>query len=247
MLKLVRTEFLKLRRRRRVWSMFLAAFLMPVLSVCYFGYLGQTEVAPAQFYKWSAFGWTTWIILPVVLGIFGTMIVYEEKRLQIVRQIRLVPVSGESYFFSKFCMLLIWSVGFMLLTAVASVVCSVLPGFVSFRLGGIAYLFEKCMEIGCFLAFAMMPILTLAISQSGYVFPVCMTIVYTLAGFFLMPVNMYLHPITSMGAILIRNHDIPGITVTQEISVMKAFLCIALWDLVSFGVARYQLCGKKQG
>ena len=35
--------------------MVLAAFLMPALSVCYFGYLGQAEVEPAQFYKWSAF------------------------------------------------------------------------------------------------------------------------------------------------------------------------------------------------
>lgn len=82
--------------------MVLAAFLMPALSVCYFGYLGQAEVEPAQFYKWSAFGYTTWIILPVILGIFATIIVYEEKRLQIVRQIWLVPVKEESYFSVNF-------------------------------------------------------------------------------------------------------------------------------------------------
>ena len=154
MLRLIETEFYKLRRKKSVWMMVLATFLMPALSVCYFGYLGQAEVEPAQFYKWSAFGYTTWIILPVILGIFATMIVYEEKRLQIVRQIWLVPVKEESYFFSKFCMVLVLSVGFMMLTAVASVLCSVLPGFVPFRLEDMMYLFEKCMEIGILLAFA---------------------------------------------------------------------------------------------
>jgi len=241
LLKLLRTEFLKLRRRRWVWMLFLTAFLMPVLSVCYFGYLGQSEVAPAQFYKWSAFGFSTWIILPVILGVFGTMLVYEEKRLHIVRQIWLVPVSKGEYFFSKFGMILIWSVGFMLLTGAASVLCSVLPGFVPLRLESIAYLFQKCMEIGFLAACSMIPILSLAISQTGYIFPICMTFVYALAGFFLMPVNMYLHPITSMGVIIIRNNDIPGLVVTQEISVSRAVFCIVVWDILSFGIAKYRL------
>ena len=228
-----------------MWLMFLASFLMPVLSVCYFGYLGQAEVEPAQFYKWSAFGYTTWIILPVILGIFATRIVYEEKQLQIVRQIWLVPVREECYFMSKFCMLLFLSVGFMMLAAVASVFGSVLPGFVPFRLEDVAYLFEKCMEIGVLLAFAMLPVLALAMVRNSYVLPVCMTVVYALAGFFLMPVNMYVHPITSMGAILIRNKDIPGLIVTQEICVGKALLCIAVWDIISFGIANDQLSRRK--
>lgn len=155
MLRLIETEFYKLRRKKSVWMMVLAAFLMPALSVCYFGYLGQAEVEPAQFYKWSAFGYTTWIILPVILGIFATMIVYEEKRLQIVRQIWLVPVKEESYFFSKFCMVLVLSVGFMMLTAVASVLCSVLPGFVPFRLEDMMYFLRNvwklafCLHLQC--------------------------------------------------------------------------------------------------
>ena len=181
----------------------------------------------------------------MILGIFATMIVYEEKRLQIVRQIWLVPVKEESYFFSKFCMILVLSVGFMMLTAVASVLCSVLPGFVPFHLEDMMYLFEKCMEIGILLAFAMLPILALAIVGSGYVMPACMTVVYALAGFFLMPVNMYVHPITSMGAILIRKKDIPGLLVTQESCVGKAVLCIFVWDIISFGLVKYQLSKRK--
>ena len=69
--------------------------------------------------------------------------------------------------FSKFCMVLVLSVGFMMLTAVVSVLCSVLPGFVPFRLEDMMYLFEKCMEIGILLAFAMLPIL--ALGNSGEV------------------------------------------------------------------------------
>lgn len=156
-----------------------------------------------------------------------------------------MPVKEESYFFSKFCMVLVLSVGFMMLTAVASVLCSVLPGFVPFRLEDMMYLFEKCMEIGILLAFAMLPILALAIVGRGYVMPACMTVVYALAGFFLMPVNMYVHPITSMGAILIRKKDISGLLVTQESCVGKAVLCIFVWDIISFGLVKYQLSKRK--
>lgn len=101
------------------------------------------------------------------------------------------------------------------------------------------------MEIGILLAFAMLPILALAIVGSGYVMPACMTVVYALAGFFLMPVNMYVHPITSMGAILIRKKDIPGLLVTQESCVGKAVLCIFVWDIISFGLVKYQLSKRK--
>ena len=69
MLKLIETEFLKLHRRKLVRLMLLAAFIMPVMAFLLFKYRGDTGVDPIQFYKWSAFGYTLFIILPVVLGI----------------------------------------------------------------------------------------------------------------------------------------------------------------------------------
>ena len=66
MLKLIQTEFLKLRRRKLIWVMMLASLVMPFFAFLYFHYFKKTGVEPVQFYKWSAFGYTVLIILPFV-------------------------------------------------------------------------------------------------------------------------------------------------------------------------------------
>ena len=49
LLKLVKIEFYKLRRKKLIWLMLLSAFVMPFFAFLYFGYLGQTDIAPAIF------------------------------------------------------------------------------------------------------------------------------------------------------------------------------------------------------
>ena len=99
MLRLIQTEFLKLRRRKLIWIMLLAALMMPFLALLYFKYLGKTDVDPMEFYRWAAFGFTVFIILPVVLGILCTMLMYEETRYDTAKQLWIVPVSQMGYFF----------------------------------------------------------------------------------------------------------------------------------------------------
>lgn len=50
MLKLIETEFLKLRRRKMVWLMLLASLIMPFMAFLLFNYRGDTDVDPIQFY-----------------------------------------------------------------------------------------------------------------------------------------------------------------------------------------------------
>lgn len=244
MLRLIQTEFLKLRRRKLIWMMLSSALVMPILAFLYFRYLGETGVEPAKFYKWSALGYTPWVILPVVLGTLCTMLLYDEKQYDILKQLWIVPVSKMGYFFSKFFVVFVYSVGFMLVTFAASVLSSVLSGCVIFEWDSILYLLEKCLEIGVMISFAMLPILAVAASQKGYVFPVCVTLVYTLFGLMLMTVNMYLHPLSSIAAIINRNGDIPGIALHQAITLPSAFLCICVWDIAAVLLVKFTL-GRK--
>lgn len=80
MLKLIQIEFLKLRRRKFIWLMLLAALFMPLAAVFYFASVKGTGVEPIEFYKWTAFSYTPWIILPVVLGMLCTMLMYNENQ-----------------------------------------------------------------------------------------------------------------------------------------------------------------------
>lgn len=233
MLKMIKVEFLKLRRKKMVWLMLLASLIMPFMAFLLFRYLGDTGVEPIQFYKWSAFGYTLFIILPMVLGILSVMLIHEEKQNDVLKQFWIVPVSKWEYIFSKFFVLLIYSVGFMMITAIASVLFSVLPGFVVFEWGSVLYLLEKCLEIGVLIAVAMLPILAIAASRKGYILPVCVTLVYAFCGFIFMSINMYLFPLTSMAVIVMRNKDIPGITFAQSINVPLALVCICVWGIAS--------------
>ena len=53
MLKLIQVEFLKLRRRKFIWLMLLAALFMPLAAVFYFASVKGTGVEPIEFYKWD--------------------------------------------------------------------------------------------------------------------------------------------------------------------------------------------------
>lgn len=93
MLKLIQVEFLKLRRRKFIWLMLLAALFMPLAAVFYFSSVKGTGVDPIMFYKWTAFSYTPWIILPVVLGMLCTMLMYNENQYDMLKQLWIVPVN----------------------------------------------------------------------------------------------------------------------------------------------------------
>ncbi|HGI2821930.1 TPA: ABC transporter permease, partial [Streptococcus agalactiae] len=77
MLNLVKVEFLKLKRKNIVWMMFLATLLMPLLATIYFGNIDLSDNA-MKYFKWTIFSYNLWLILPIILGIFSTMIVSME-------------------------------------------------------------------------------------------------------------------------------------------------------------------------
>ena len=115
MLNLVQTEFLKLRRKKMIWFMLLAAFIMPFFSFVYYNYFEASGIDPVAFYRLSAFGYTPFIILPFVLGVFCTVLMHDENRYDMLKQLWIVPISKMGYFFSKFIVVLIYSIVFMLI------------------------------------------------------------------------------------------------------------------------------------
>ena len=73
------------------------------------------------FYKWSAFGITLFILLPFVLGTLCITLLHDENQYDRLKQLWILPESKMGYFFSKFVVVLLYSVVFMLITAVACV------------------------------------------------------------------------------------------------------------------------------
>ena len=169
--------------------MLLAALFMPLAAVFYFSSVKGTGVDPIMFYKWTAFSYTPWIILPVVLGMLCTMLMYNENQYDMLKQLWIVPVNKMAYFFSKFAVVLVYSMCFMRVTATASILTGVLSGYIPFDSESVLYLLWKCMEISLLTAFAVLPVLAVAAAQKGYILPVCLTLIYTFLGFILLMVN----------------------------------------------------------
>ena len=90
MLRLIQAEFLKLRRKKFIVLMLLSALFMPLLAVFYFRSADKTVIEPLQFYKWTTFSYTAWIILPVVLGLVSTMLMYDENQNDMLKQLWII-------------------------------------------------------------------------------------------------------------------------------------------------------------
>lgn len=208
-----------------------AACCMPCFALVYFQHIDSAAIDPVQFYKWTALSYTAWIILPVVLGILCTLLMYYENQYDMLKQLLIIPVSGISYFVSKALVVLMYSVLFMLITAFASIITGVSAGYTALDLQSVFYLLRKCMEIAVLAAVALLPILAIAAAQKGYILPVCVTVVYTFLGFILLMVQMYVHPLSSMTAIVM--HDVPGVVFKQPLNIPAAFFCIGMWAIAS--------------
>lgn len=242
--KLIQIEFCKLRRKKLIWMMLLFALVMPFFAFLYFGYLGKTNIEPTLFYRWSAFGYTLFIILPFTLGLFGTMLMHDENRYDMLKQLWIVPVSKMGYFLSKFFVVLIYSICFMLITAFASVLFSVIPNYVLFEWSSILFLLERCLEIAILTSLAILPILAISALQKGYIFPICVTLIYVFAGFLITPINSFLHPISCISVIVARDGAISGLTLPQT-SIPIALLSICIWGVASVLVANIKLSKRK--
>lgn len=239
MLNLIQTEFLKLRRRTFIWLMLFAAWFMPIVGIFYFNAVNSGQIAPIQFYKWTALSYASWIILPLVLGILCTILMYDENQNDMLKQLWIIPISKTGYFFSKFTIVFLYSIGFMLTTVVASVLSGAISGLIVITKDSLVFLMIKCLEIGVLTPLAMIPVLAVAASQKGYILPVCVTIIYTFLGFILLMVNMYIHPLSGTTAIVLRNVD--GVILNEPVNIGKAVLCISIWVGISIFYADIML------
>lgn len=220
--------------------MLLSSFIMPFFAFLYFGYLKETNIEPASFYRWSAFGFNLFIILPFILGLLSTILMHDENRYDMLKQLWIVPVSKMGYFFSKFIIVLIYSICFMLITAVASVLFSVIPGYVTFDWNSMFFLLERCLEIAILTALSILPIMAISASQKGYILPLCVKLIYVFAGFLITSINTYLHPLSCISAIISRNGAIPGVTLDQ-VNIPLALICICAWTIFSVVLANFTL------
>ncbi|MGF3214800.1 ABC transporter permease [Facklamia sp. P12945] len=229
MLNLIKVEFLKLKRKKIVFMMFLATLLMPFLATIYFGNIDFSDNA-MKYFKWTIFSYNLWLILPIILGIFSTMIVSAEHENDTFKALWIVPVQKTKLLISKFILVFFYTLVFMSLSILFTLLFGKIIHHIEIDYSLCTFLIRKCFEISGLLAVSILPILSIAFLTKKYILPVCFTIVYAFSGFVLLMVNMYAHPLSSSTAIVLR--DVPGVVLNQDTNIFYSFLCIGGWAVV---------------
>ncbi|MBS4461144.1 ABC transporter permease [Aerococcaceae bacterium zg-B36] len=229
MLNLVKVEFLKLKRKKIVSMMFLATLVMPMLATIYFGNIDLSDNA-MKYFKWTIFSYNLWLILPIILGIFSTVIVSVEYENDIFKTLWIVPIQKMKLLISKYIIVFIFTLVFMSLLTLVTLFLGKLIHHIEIDYSLCIYLIRKCFEISVLLSVSMFPILSIAFLTKKYILPICLTIIYAFSGFLILTVNMYVHPLSSTTAIVVR--DIPGIVLNQDINIVYSLLCIGGWVVV---------------
>ena len=218
MLNVVRVEFSKLRRWKLLRVLPLLSLVLPAITFSYFA-THPDYLTDMGLYKQALFSFNIFLILPAILGVLASMLVYNEQRCDVLKQLWIIPVSKGGYLFAK------WVVGFL-----------------SWNGEMMAFVLYKGIEAAVLEAVAVIPILALAVSHKGYLLPCCAAIIYAFLGFIVAQTNPYLIP--SACAVLCISRDLPNVVMPCAYQPFFAVLCFGGWAVAS-GIYAYHGLSEK--
>ena len=230
MLDLLSVELKKLRRRRLILLLPLTSLALPSITFFYF-YKHDTYLTDMGLYKQAIFSFNIFFILPVILGVFATVLVCSEYHYTTIKQLWLIPVGKVKLIFAKWITVLIMSMLFMAVSEVFTFVFGGIFHFLEFEPEALLFVILKGAQASVIEAIAIFPILAVAALHHNYLMPCCATIIYTFIGFIFASVNPYLLP--SASAIFCIAHDFPNVIYPHEYNAIFTFLCFFVWTVAS--------------
>ena len=177
MLNVVRVEFSKLRRWKLLRVLPMLSLVLPAITFSYFA-THPDYLTDMGLYKQALFSFNIFLILPAILGVLASMLVYNEQRCDVLKQLWIIPVSKGGYLFAKWVVILTVSLAFMMLAVGFTFAFGLAFGFLSWNGEMMAFILYKGIEAAVLEAVAVIPILALAVSHKGYLLPCCAAIIY---------------------------------------------------------------------
>lgn len=141
MLKLIKCEFRKLKRKRFVQLVLMASFLFPApLTLIVYrlnsvqGKYSTKEAAFDALWQ-SVMGFGMLLLLPCVLGILAAQLFFMERDNDTYKNLRTIPVTSTEMVAAKYAVLLLLSILFCISSTAASILC----GSICFDVTNIIY------------------------------------------------------------------------------------------------------------
>jgi hypothetical protein len=244
LLSLIQAEFMKLKRKLVILIALLSSALPPLINILYTLNLPENSSINATFkdFYQSSFTFTEWILLPCVLGMIGSILIFNERENGTLKELMIIPVNKALLLLSKLSILFVFSILFMFLTAIFTVAGALIVGYSDMTAAWIFRLFEISVKTGILTAFSTLPIVFITVAaKQGYIFPTCATLIYSISGLIFASDLMGIHPLASVAGILWYK-NIEGIEMSTNL--MMCVLNIVIVSILSFIASVFVL--KKQ-
>ena len=189
MLKLIKCEFLKLKRKPLVFISLLLSVFMP-LAYAFFLADVNTDVDAVNEVMSSLFQLSAYLLLMPLLVILASNLLFEELDNDTLKNLVTVPVNRTKLVLSKMLVLLLFAVGFM---AVGGLVNLAVLLFQGWEPVGFWTLFGVGIEEGLIMWVGALPcILLVVLLNKNYIVSVVITFFYTIANYILSMNDMFL-------------------------------------------------------
>lgn len=146
-----------------------------------------------------AFKNITFVFLPVVIGIISTMLFFDERKNDTLKNVLITSVSRFEVFFVKFISIELLTFFLMALTYISSVFGAVLStGFLDFNLVTLKEAAILYILAALLIPIAMLPVIYIATFSKSYVLPISMCLLYLGIGIFGASILVHIHPLASL-------------------------------------------------
>ncbi len=181
MLKLVKCEFTKLKRKKFILLVVLSAFLFPVPLTALMTIpqtAGQYDSRIDIFNDYFQFvmGYGVELLLPCMIGVIAAMLFFMERDNDTFKNLRTIPVTSTQMVLAKIIVLFFFGIIFSLTSALIAILC----GGVIAEVNSVVYRLFLALEMGIFITAGTLPLVVLVVFFSKtYVFSVLLCVFYS--------------------------------------------------------------------
>lgn len=197
---IIQTEIWKLKRKKFVWVVFALTTLLAVLAIeraCSISRYSSFMDSFGDLYT-LAFKNLVTIFMPIVLGMFTTVLFFDEHKNDTMKEILIIPVTKFQLYFSKIITMFLLSLSLCFYTYILTVLGGLIAGnFPDFNIVTLRQAFVLFAEGAVLVPLAILPIVFLALLGKGYILPIGAVLLYLLP-VIILPVHlMGIHPLAS--------------------------------------------------
>ncbi len=181
MLKLVKCEFAKLKRKKFILLVVLSAFLFPVpltvlMTMPQTAGRYDSKIDIFNDYFQFVMGYGISLLLPCMIGVIAAMLFFMERDNDTFKNLRTIPITSTQMVLAKIIVLFFVGIIFSLASAFIAILC----GGVIAEVNNIAYRLFLALEMGIFITAGTLPLVILVVFFSKtYVFSVLLCVFYS--------------------------------------------------------------------